>query len=165
MKTKATHDEIEKDVSTEVGDEVQRGIRSLKISKDGKLLASGDRLGNVRVYELETFSMLKYMEAHDAEVLTMDFSSDVDGLRFLSTGGRDRLIHIFDIKRSFELVQTIDDHSSSITAVRFSHSGRRLMSSAADKSIIFRKLTRYSDTPEFSVYHNAIGRATVLTLT
>ncbi|KAJ3098936.1 hypothetical protein HDU97_003573 [Phlyctochytrium planicorne] len=143
----------------------QRGIRSLKISRDGKLMASGDRMGNlltvIRIYELETFTMLKYLEVHDAEVLTLDFSSELDGPRYLATGGRDRLIHIFDVKRGFNLNQTMDDHSSSITAVRFSHYGRKLMSSAADKSVIFRNLNGFGDNIEFSTYHNAIGRATV----
>lgn len=41
------------------------------------------------------------------------------GYRLLATSSRDRLIHIFDIEKDFALIQTVDDHASSVTAVRF----------------------------------------------
>ena len=59
----------------------------------------------------------------------------------LASGSRDRLIHIFDLSRSrLELLQTLDDHSSSITGVQFSHGSSKFMSCSADKSIIFREM-------------------------
>lgn len=47
-------------------------------------------------------------------------------------------MHIFDVRREFRLLQTLDEHSSSITAVKFSDRGRRIISCGADKSIVFR---------------------------
>ena len=41
------------------------------------------------------------------------------GDMLLASSSRDRLIHIFDTTNDYVLLQTIDDHSSSITAVRF----------------------------------------------
>lgn len=41
------------------------------------------------------------------------------GLQLLATASRDRLIHVLDAGRDYNLVQTLDEHSSSITAVRF----------------------------------------------
>lgn len=41
------------------------------------------------------------------------------GLKLLATASRDRLIHVLDAGNDYGLVQTLDDHSSSITAVRF----------------------------------------------
>ena len=43
----------------------------------------------------------------------------LSGLQLLATASRDRLIHILDAGREYGLVQTLDEHSSSITAVRF----------------------------------------------
>lgn len=43
----------------------------------------------------------------------------LSGLQLLATASRDRLIHILDAGRDYSLVQTLDEHSSSITAVRF----------------------------------------------
>ncbi len=41
------------------------------------------------------------------------------GLKLLATASRDRLIHVLDADREYCLLQTLDEHSSSITAVRF----------------------------------------------
>ncbi|KAJ3085934.1 hypothetical protein HK102_013673 [Quaeritorhiza haematococci] len=78
----------------------------------------------------------------------------------MATASRDRLIHVFDVNR-LELIQTLDDHSSSITAIRFAEDGRRLISCAADKSIVFRQMADPMDDPEYITYHNSTGRSTV----
>ena len=41
------------------------------------------------------------------------------GVRLLASGSRDRLIHIFNVEKAFGLEQTLNDHSGSVTAVRF----------------------------------------------
>lgn len=41
------------------------------------------------------------------------------GLKLLATASRDRLIHVLDAANDYSLVETLDEHSSSITAVRF----------------------------------------------
>lgn len=41
------------------------------------------------------------------------------GMKLLATAGRDRLIHVLDVEEDYSLLQTLDEHSSSITAVRF----------------------------------------------
>jgi len=62
------------------------------------------------------------------------------GVQLLATASRDRLVHIFDIDHDYGLVQTLDDHSSAITAVRFTELDSQLMmlSCGADKSLLFR---------------------------
>ncbi|CAG8452818.1 28309_t:CDS:10 [Dentiscutata erythropus] len=160
---------------------VESGIRTLKISPDGKLMASGDRGGNLRVHDLDTFKEITYQEAHDAEILTIEFTDR------RMPGDRDRILHVFDVNNSFQLIQTLDDHSSSITAIKFTNDGGKLISCGADKSIIFRsrqngmnnkggleleKLYREihykdnvkigsGDSPSYVPYHNISGRATV----
>lgn len=85
----------------------------------------------------------------------------------IATASRDRLLHIFDIKSDFQLVQSLDDHSSSITSVKFCKDASRLISCGADKGIIFRNLTNpvtpfHDATPRpYSTYHNYSGRSTV----
>jgi WD40 repeat protein len=37
----------------------------------------------------------------------------------LASASRDRLIHVFDASRDYSFLHTLDDHSSSITAVKF----------------------------------------------
>jgi WD40 repeat protein len=42
--------------------------------------------------------------------------------------------------RNYDVVETLDDHSASITAVRFASHGSKLLSCSADKSVVFRNL-------------------------
>jgi mitogen-activated protein kinase binding protein 1 len=105
-------------------------------------MASGDREGNIRIYDMMTFEEICRIEAHDAEVLCLEYSPTSSKHRFLASASRDRLIHIFNADDNYSFMQTLDDHSSSITAVKFLCQGNRLWlaSCGADKTIIFRHL-------------------------
>ncbi|RCI05190.1 mitogen-activated protein kinase binding protein 1 [Rhizopus stolonifer] len=143
------------------------GIRSLKMSADGKWMASGDRSGNLRVHDMHTWDLKSYQEAHDSEILTIDISTGKDAPHLIATGSRDRLLHIFDMHSDCQLVQSLDDHSSSITAVKFSKDATQLISSGADKGIIFRHRQHpitpfHTSSPRpYTTYHNHSGRGTV----
>lgn len=41
------------------------------------------------------------------------------GMNLLATASRDRLIHVLDVEEDYGLLQTLDEHSSSVTSVRF----------------------------------------------
>lgn len=74
-----------------LGDE---GIRCISLSPDERHLASGDRNGNLRVHELESFSCISSFPAHNSEILTLDFShsSDSKNPQLLASGSRDRYL-------------------------------------------------------------------------
>lgn len=40
-------------------------------------------------------------------------------MTLLASASRDRLIHVLNVEKNYNLEQTLDDHSSSITAVKF----------------------------------------------
>lgn len=94
----------------------------------------------------------------------------------LATASRDRLVHIFNasrvypcflflsslcplisVQQNYDLLNTLDDHSSSITAVRFAAGSTRLLTCSADKSIVFRSV-EFSPLNTVSVkrYHHAV---------
>ncbi|KAJ7513335.1 hypothetical protein O6H91_24G001100 [Diphasiastrum complanatum] len=125
------------------------GFRAICVSPDGHHLAAGDRSGNVRLYDLKSLKLLSFKEAHDAEILTLDFgtasgttnsSSNQGGsnISLLASGGRDRLIHVYDVNRDFEVIDTLDDHSASITKMKFAGGNSKLLSCSADRSVVFR---------------------------
>ena len=130
----------------------RNGVRCIRISPDGKHLASGDRAGNVRIHELQFMDEMCKIEAHDAEVLCLEYSNSVPvpnskrSKSLLASASRDRLIHVFNATRDYGFQHTLDDHSSSITAIRFlknpqSPSTMQMISCGADKSIIFRDIS------------------------
>lgn len=118
-------------------------------------------LGNIRIYDTATMRELCKIEAHDAEVLCLEYTDT--NLSLMSSASRDRLIHVFDVKDGYEFLQTLDDHSSSITAVRFlNHGGHtQMVSCGADKSLIFRTLGEQNGKPQFTRAHNATGKTTL----
>jgi WD40 repeat protein len=46
----------------------------MKINPDGISLAIGDKNGNIRIFNLELFQQIALVEAHDSEVLSVDYS-------------------------------------------------------------------------------------------
>jgi WD40 repeat protein len=136
----------------------------MRVSADGQLLAAGDTAGNVHVYDVATLQLLVVQEAHDSDVLCLDFSpppqqqqgpgpaaaaaanhsskrlgfNGRDGRGLAVSGSHDTLVHVYDAYNGFRLLETLDDHEAEVTAVRFTAGGRGLVSCGADHSIIFR---------------------------
>ena len=56
------------------------------------------------------------------------------------------MVFLFCSLQGYSFVQTLDDHSSSITSVRFvlSHGLFQMVSCGADKSLIFRQMQQVS---------------------
>ena len=88
----------------------------------------------------------------------------------LASASRDRLIHVFDACREYSFVHTLDDHSSSITAIRFLKMPPRpgvensvqIASCGADKSIIFRDITSdHKGGLEFTRGNHIVGKTTL----
>uniref|UniRef100_A0A673B4U5 Mitogen-activated protein kinase binding protein 1 n=1 Tax=Sphaeramia orbicularis TaxID=375764 RepID=A0A673B4U5_9TELE len=139
------------------------GIRTLKVSPDGQHLASGDRTGVLRVHDLDSMEEILNVQAHDSEILCLEFSKLDTGLGLLASASRDRLIHVLDAQRDYSLVQTLDEHSSSITAVRFAaNEGKvRMISCGADKSVYFRTAQQTADGLQFTRTHHAVRKTTL----
>ncbi|XP_023423308.1 mitogen-activated protein kinase-binding protein 1 isoform X6 [Cavia porcellus] len=139
------------------------GIRSLCISPNGQHLASGDRMGTLRVHELQSLSEMLKVDAHDSEILCLEYSKPETGLKLLASASRDRLIHVLDAGREYSLQQTLDEHSSSITAVKFAASDGqvRMISCGADKSIYFRTAQKCGDGIQFTRTHHVVRKTTL----
>jgi WD40 repeat protein len=50
-----------------------------------------------RIHELHNLQELCRIEAHDAEVLCLEYSRHDSGHRLLASASRDRLIHVFSV--------------------------------------------------------------------
>ncbi|XP_029349372.1 mitogen-activated protein kinase-binding protein 1 isoform X2 [Echeneis naucrates] len=139
------------------------GIRTLRVSPDGRHLASGDRMGVLRVHDLDCMEEILNVQAHDSEILCLEFSKPETGLQLLATASRDRLIHILDAGTDYSLVQTLDEHSSSITAVRFAANEGKvwMISCGADKSVYFRTAQQVEEGLEFTRTHHIVRKTTL----
>uniref|UniRef100_A0A8C7LE40 Mitogen-activated protein kinase binding protein 1 n=1 Tax=Oncorhynchus kisutch TaxID=8019 RepID=A0A8C7LE40_ONCKI len=143
--------------------ETRTGIRTMCVSPDGQHLASGDRTGTLRIHDLESMGEILNVQAHDSEILCLEYSKPETGLKLLATASRDRLIHVLDADREYSLLQTLDEHSSSITAVRFAaNEGKvRMISCGADKSIYFRTAQKSDEGTVFTRTHHIVRKTTL----
>ena len=62
------------------------GISALRVSPCGQFLTSGDNQGNIRVYDIVLCGeVIRNIEAHDSQVLSLDFSGSRPGTVFRTT--------------------------------------------------------------------------------
>ncbi|XP_049651876.1 WD repeat-containing protein 62 isoform X3 [Accipiter gentilis] len=142
--------------------DVKSGVRVMQVSPDGEHLASGDRGGTLRIHELQFMQQVAKVEAHDSEVLCLEYSKPETGAALLASASRDRLIHILNVDKNYKLEQTLDDHSSAITSVKFAGNGYiQLISCGADKSIHFRNAQKLPDGFNFLGMHHVAGKTTL----
>lgn len=145
---------------------IKLGSRCLKICPTGRHLATGDRSGNLRIYDLKQFESIGLIEAHDSEILSLQYSQPESGRLLLASASRDRLIHIFDAKRNYDLIQTLDDHSAAITATRFCFNQIEkqfyVISCGYDKSIIFRSAQDLPATTTTTTTQSNLSNGTFL---
>ncbi|XP_074990530.1 WD repeat-containing protein 62 isoform X4 [Calonectris borealis] len=142
--------------------DVKSGVRVMQVSPDGEHLASGDRGGTLRIHELRFMREVAKVEAHDSEVLCLEYSKPETGVALLASASRDRLIHVLNVDKNYKLEQTLDDHSSAITAVKFAGNGDvQLISCGADKSIYFRNAQKLPDGFNFVRTHHVAEKTTL----
>ncbi|XP_076464740.1 uncharacterized protein LOC143296598 [Babylonia areolata] len=142
--------------------EGKNGVRSIRVSPDGEHLASGDRQGNVRIYDLRQMSEIRCIEAHESDVVCLEYSFSKAGPRILASGSRDRLIHVYDVEQRYGLLQTLDDHSAAIQSVRFTDANNklRMLSCGSDKSLLFRNASLDMGF-EFSLDQHLVSKSTM----
>ncbi|XP_043074697.1 mitogen-activated protein kinase-binding protein 1-like [Puntigrus tetrazona] len=148
---------------TEGTAEGSSSIRTICISPDGRHLASGDRNGTLRIHDLKCMKELLKAEVHNSEIVCLEYSKPASGMNLLVTAGRDRLIRVLDADEDYGLLQTLDDHSSSVTSVRFAAGGDgklRIISCGADKSVYIHTALRTARGAEFKRTHHVVRKAT-----
>jgi WD40 repeat protein len=57
----------------------ESGIRCIRVNPTVSEIASGDRQGNVRVHDLHSMNQTVFNEAHEVEVLCLDYSKSTNG--------------------------------------------------------------------------------------
>ncbi|XP_029900679.1 mitogen-activated protein kinase-binding protein 1-like, partial [Myripristis murdjan] len=60
-------------------DQTRAGLRTLRVSPDGQHLASGDRMGVLRIHDLGSMEEILNVQAHDSEILCLEFSKPETG--------------------------------------------------------------------------------------
>lgn len=114
-----------------------RQVLTLRISPDGKTLATGGFEQTAKLWNIKTGKEHATLSGHRGVVTTLAWSADG---RFLATGERHGTFHVWDTNNSNTQLTKITAHSDgrlgfSVTALAFSPDGKRIASGSYDKTI------------------------------
>jgi len=105
-------------------------IYALRLSRDGKLLATGGADKLVRLWDLETRKEVAKLESHMGHVLALAFNNDGS---LLASGGSDKVLNIWDVKTRKQEI-TINKHPAPILGLGWTPDGKNLFSICEDGS-------------------------------
>ena len=114
-------------------------VRSVAISPDGKLIASGFLYEGIKTWEVDSGVPLRWLRGHTASVNSISFSPDS---QCLASGSRDRTIRLWDVYAGRE-IQTLEARDcGEVRAVTFSPDGLWLASGSTDSTVrLWRVIT------------------------
>jgi centriolar protein POC1 len=106
-------------------------VRSISISPDEKFIAFGCRDNNIKIYDLNDYSLVKTLVGHTMPVFSVQYSPDGT---FLFSGGRDAQIKVWDAL-TYNLIQNIPAHLFAVNSIAY-HPFRPYFATASmDKTI------------------------------
>ncbi len=111
-------------------------VRSVAISKDGKLLAVTAGVpgvsGVVKLFDFDSGRELAALDRQSDEILSVVFSPDG---KLVAAGGIDTQVRVWSVADR-KLVATLKDHSAWINSITFSPNGLLLATCSNDKTLI-----------------------------
>ena len=112
--------------------------RSVAISPDGRLVATGFLYEGIKVWEVETGIAVHSLKGHTSSVNSIAFSPDS---QWLASGSRDRSIRLWDVFAGQEL-RVLGLHDAEVCAVTFSPDGQWIASGSYDRTVrLWRMIT------------------------
>lgn len=106
-------------------------VLSLSFSPDGTLLASGSVDNTLRLWRVESPSLLRTMQGHPFQVLSIAYSPSGSAL---ATGSDDGLVRIWQVSNG-SLQHTLQGHAGWVDSLTYAPDGRTLASGASDFTV------------------------------
>ncbi|MFM8252288.1 MAG: WD40 repeat domain-containing protein [Planctomycetota bacterium] len=106
-------------------------LQAVKISPNGKWLASGGYDQTIKLWDLETGQELRTLLGHNGAVFDLSFRADS---RILASASGDRTIKLWDVATGQRL-DTLNQSLMELYCVAFSPDGRRLAAGGVDNRI------------------------------
>lgn len=107
-------------------------ITTLALSSDEKWLATGDKNGDIRVWEFRTGKEIALLHGHTAQITCLSFSHDS---KYLASSSDDKTAREWDIASGAELY-VFDKHNLEVTSVRYSQDDKQIYTASKDFKVI-----------------------------
>jgi WD40 repeat protein len=152
-------------------------LRHTQAAHDGEVLSLSYSPAMVADSGSSDSAAWRALKPHDCSTQNRTSMPDFDLLScahvLLASASRDRLVHIFDASQQqqqqqqrdlvhplkYPLIQTLDNHSSSVTAIKFAKDGKKLASAGGDKMLVLshvqgRQIVRFKSisVPQGTIY-------------
>jgi WD40 repeat protein len=111
-------------------------VRSVAISPDGQILASGSGDKTVKLWDFKTGRLLHTLAGHTSWVRSLAISPSG---QIVASASNDKTIKLWHPSTG-RLLQTLTDHSDWVRSLAFSSNGQILVSGAQDKTLTFARI-------------------------
>ena len=122
------HSDLSKSVFTQAFDK----ITAVEFSPDGKLLATSDVVGQIRIWQVVDGQQILTFQGHTNWISSIAFSPN--GQLLAVSGSSDPTVKLWEISTG-QCLRTLQGHSNWVTWVAFSPSGQLLASSSDDQTV------------------------------
>ncbi len=107
-------------------------VTSIAISIDNALLVSGSYGGNIKVWDLETFKIIKDIQVDNQKTI---WSVDISyGNKYIASGSSDNALRVWEFDND-DISYVLQGHENDITAITFTKDGSFLISASVDRTI------------------------------
>jgi WD40 repeat protein/energy-coupling factor transporter ATP-binding protein EcfA2 len=114
-------------------------IWSLDYSPDGKWLVSGDRQGNVKVWDTQTKKMIINLRGHRAAITNIQFSSDG---KFLATASNDGSVRLWETADLNNQPIVLSGNTGFVLSLAFSPDGNYLLTGSTEENRLLSTPTK-----------------------
>ncbi|MDZ7962854.1 MAG: NB-ARC domain-containing protein [Aulosira sp. DedQUE10] len=127
QKLKLTNAAIERSVFTDI----LATIFSVAFSPNGKIIATGDANGEIRLWQIDDGQQILTCKGHTGFVRSVAFSPDG---QILASGGVDQTVRLWSVNDG-KCIQTLHGHSDRVESIAYSPNGQLLVSGSVDQSL------------------------------
>ncbi|NET54896.1 MAG: NACHT domain-containing protein [Symploca sp. SIO2E6] len=106
-------------------------VFSVAFSPNGQILATGDALGEIRLWRVADSQQILICNEHIYSVKSLVFSPDG---QTLASGSGDYTIKLWDIHTG-QCLKTLQEHTNSVRSIAFSPDGHTLASGSGDQTV------------------------------
>jgi WD40 repeat protein len=114
----------------------------VRASKGAEFIVAGDKCGMLKIIDPSTTDSIFEARAHMSDIQDIALFESKDAT-LVASCGRDRVVQLFRlVSKQWNLIQSLEDHSASVSCLFFAENGEKLISCSTDRTIHIRQIVK-----------------------